>query len=75
MTNLEDGAPPRHYNAVTDLVDINVSRGLGAKVAFVDPVRELTYGELQTATCRFADALRTLGLRQESRVASCCSTK
>ena len=69
MTDLEDATPRRHYNAVTDLVDINVSRGLGVKVAFVDPVRELTYGELQIATCRFADALRTLGLRQESRVA------
>ena len=68
MTNTEDPRERRHYNAATDLVDINVSRGLGAKVAFVDPVRELTYGELQTATYRFADAMRTLGLRQESRI-------
>ena len=70
MINAEDLPPRRDVITLSlDFVDINVSRGLGDKVAFVDPVRELTYGELQTATCRFADALRTLGLRQESRVA------
>ena len=68
MINAEDLPPRRTYNAVVDFVDVNVSRGLGDKAAFVDPVRELTYGELQATTWRFARALRTLGLRQESRI-------
>ena len=37
----------RAYNAAADLVDGNVARGLGDKVAFTDPERSLTYGELQ----------------------------
>jgi 4-hydroxybenzoate-CoA ligase len=57
------------YNAVTDFVDVNIARGLGRKVAFTDPVRQLTYAELQAATFRFARALGGLGLRQESRIA------
>src|SRR6266567_4452420 len=60
--------PGRAYNAVTDFVDANVERGLADKIAFTDPQRTLRYGELQAATCRFGRGLRTLGLRQESRI-------
>jgi 4-hydroxybenzoate-CoA ligase len=59
----------RPYNAVTDFVDANVARGLGDKVAFIDPDRALTYGELQARTIRFANALRALGVEHEQRVA------
>jgi 4-hydroxybenzoate-CoA ligase len=59
----------RAYNAAADLVDGNVARGLGGKVAFTDPERSLTYGALQAGSCRFARALRTLGVPQECRVA------
>src|SRR5215471_6204630 len=59
----------RPYNAVSDFVDANVARGLGVKAAFSDGTRTLTYGELQAATCRCAEALRGLGLRRESRIA------
>src|SRR5947209_17087945 len=59
----------RPYNAVADLVDANVARGLADKVAFTDAERTLTYGALQADTCRFARGLLALGLRQESRVA------
>ena len=59
----------RPYNAASDFVDANVARGLGNKVAFIDPDRALTYGELQTRSVRFAHALRALGIRQEERVA------
>jgi 4-hydroxybenzoate-CoA ligase len=65
---LEEGSR-RPYNAVTDFIDANVARGLGAKVAFADPERSLTYAELQARTAQFARALRALGLRQESRLA------
>jgi 4-hydroxybenzoate-CoA ligase len=59
----------RPYNAVTDFVDANVARGLGDKVAFIDPDRSLTSGELQARTYRFAAALRRLGLKPEDRLA------
>jgi 4-hydroxybenzoate-CoA ligase len=59
----------RPYNAVSDFVDANVARGLGSKIAFTDPDRSLTYGDLQSRSVRFANALRALGTRQEERVA------
>ena len=59
----------RPYNAVSDFVDANVARGLGKKVAFIDPDRSLTYGDLQARSMRFANALRALDLRREERVA------
>src|SRR5262249_7069536 len=49
-------------------VDANVARGLGDKIAFIDSERTLTYGELQDRTCRFAAALRALGIREENRI-------
>ncbi|MCP5088715.1 MAG: benzoate-CoA ligase family protein [Rhodobacteraceae bacterium] len=57
------------YNAVEALVDSNVTRGYGNKSAFVDPVRTLTYGELQTATNKVANVLSGLDVRRETRVA------
>src|SRR5262245_123016 len=65
---LEDLLQRKPYNAAVDFVDANVARGLGQKVAFIDPARTLTYGELQARTFQFAAALRTLGLRQEDRL-------
>ena len=64
MPMLEDLLQRRPYNAVADFVDANVARGLGGKIAFTDSERSLTYGELQARTCRFAAALRSLGLRR-----------
>src|SRR5262245_58396152 len=57
------------YNAVTDFIDAPVARGLAEKIAFIDPERSLSYGDLQTRTCRFAAALADLGLRPEERLA------
>ena len=65
---LDDVLQRRPYNAVTDFVDANVARGLGGKIAFTDSERSLTYAELQERSCRFAAALKALGLREESRV-------
>jgi 4-hydroxybenzoate-CoA ligase len=59
----------RPYNAAADFVDGNVARGRGSKVAFTDPERTLSYGELQARSCRFAHALQVLGIRQENRLA------
>ena len=65
----KDFSERRPYNAVTDFVDANVERGLGNKIAFIDPDRSLTYGDLQARSIRFANALRNLGIEQEHRVA------
>ncbi len=59
----------RVYNAVEDLVDANVAKGRGAKPAYVDPSRTLTYDGLAEATRRFANMLGRLGLAREDRVA------
>src|SRR6187551_1813425 len=59
----------RPYNAVSDFVDSHIAAGRGDKVAFVDPERSLTYGELQARSVRFANALRALGVEREQRVA------
>ena len=65
---LEDLLQRRPYNAAVDFVDANVARGLGQKVAFIDPTHSLTYGELQARTYQLAAALKALGLRQEDRL-------
>jgi 4-hydroxybenzoate-CoA ligase len=65
---LEDVLQRRPYNAATDFVDQNVARGLGAKIAFTDGRRTISYGELQEGSWRFAAALRQLGVREENRV-------
>jgi 4-hydroxybenzoate-CoA ligase len=65
---LDDLLVRRPYNAAGDLVDAAVARGLGAKIAFTDGDRSLSYGDLQAQTCRFAAALAGLGLRPEERL-------
>ena len=65
----EEYSKCRPYNAVADFVDANVERGLGDKLAFTEPGRSITYAELQDSTLRLGAALRSLGLRQESRIA------
>jgi 4-hydroxybenzoate-CoA ligase len=57
------------YNAVTDLLDRNMDEGRGDKVAFIDRQRQVTYKQLQAESCRVAHLLKTLGIRQEQRVA------
>ena len=65
---LEEFLQRRPYNAVTDLVDAQVARGLAEKIAFVDNERSLTYGELQARTCAFGSALHDIGVRPEERL-------
>jgi 4-hydroxybenzoate-CoA ligase len=59
----------RPYNAAADFIDANVARGLGDKIAFVDPERSITFASLQARTFQFAAALKALGLRHEDRIA------
>ena len=55
-------------NAVDWFVDRHVRDGNGARLAFRDPWRSLTYGELATETARFAGALLRAGVGREQRV-------
>src|SRR5438309_1708098 len=55
-------------NAVDWFVDRHPREDGGARVAFRDPWRSLTYAELETATRRFAGALRSAGIERERRV-------
>ena len=66
---LDDLLQRRPYNAAADFIDAQFARGLGGTSAFVDAERSITYGALQEQTCRFADALRQVGLQPEERVA------
>jgi 4-hydroxybenzoate-CoA ligase len=66
---LDDLLQRKPYNAVSDFIDAPVARGLGEKIAFIDAEGSLSYGELQTRSCRFAAALKGLGLRPEERLA------
>ena len=45
---------PDHGNAVDYFVDRHVREGRGDRLAFADPWRRLTYGELAAASARFA---------------------
>jgi len=66
---LDEFLQRRPYNAVTDLIDAQVARGFGEKIAFADSERALSYGQLQAKSCAFAHALADLGLRPEERLA------
>ncbi|HHI81621.1 MAG TPA: benzoate-CoA ligase family protein [Rhizobiales bacterium] len=59
----------RTYNAARDLVDRNVEEGRGAKLAYIDPERTLTFDGLASQTRRMANALEALGIRREERIA------
>jgi 4-hydroxybenzoate-CoA ligase len=59
----------RDYNAAVDFVDRNVAEGRGAKTAFIDPGRNLTYAELRDATARIGPMLARLGIEPENRIA------
>jgi 4-hydroxybenzoate-CoA ligase len=56
-------------NAVDYFVDRHVREGRGDRLAFVDPWRRLTYGELAAASTRFAAGLRAAGIERERRIA------
>lgn len=61
--------PLRDYNAAVDFVDRNVAEGRGSKIAFIDPQRSLSYGELRDAVARVGPMLARLGIEQENRIA------
>jgi 4-hydroxybenzoate-CoA ligase len=56
-------------NAVEYFVERHVREGHGDRLAFVDPWRSLTYGELAAAAARFAAGLKAAGIERERRIA------
>ncbi|MGI4815209.1 MAG: benzoate-CoA ligase family protein, partial [Janthinobacterium lividum] len=59
-------APPERFNFATHLFALNAQRA--AKLAYIDDVGSISYGELETRARRFASALLELGLRPEERL-------
>jgi benzoate-CoA ligase len=57
------------YNAAVDLVGRNISAGRGGKTAFIDDTGSLTYAQLAERVDRAANALLSLGIEREERVA------
>src|ERR1043165_3948444 len=63
------GMDARNYNAAVEMIDRNVAQGRGAKIAFSDPARRITYGELADSVARVGPMLQKLGLQREDRLA------
>src|ERR1022692_4267074 len=59
----------RDYNAAVDFVDRNVAEGRGEKTAFIDPSRNLTYGELRDTAARIGPMLARMGIEPQIRIA------
>ena len=59
----------RDYNAAVDFVDRHVAEGRGEKTAFIDPSRNLTYGELRDNAARIGPMLARMGIEPENRIA------
>jgi benzoate-CoA ligase len=60
---------PREYNAAVDLIGRNLAAGRGAKTAYIDDSGSCTYAQLAERVDRAANALRSLGIRREERIA------
>lgn len=60
---------PDAFNAADFFVDRNILEGRGDKVAVVCEDRSFTYRQIQAEMNRFGNALKSLGVRMEERVA------
>ena len=59
-------APPTEFNFAQHLIAANAGRS--DKVALIDDMGRITYGQLAEQVRRFADSLKALGLRRAERV-------
>ena len=63
-------AIPRDYNFAADILKRNLDAGRAGKIAYIDHRGSYSYGALADRVARFADALRTPGVRREKRSAN-----
>ncbi len=59
---------PENGNAVDWFLDRHVRDGQGDRIAFTDPSRTMTYGDLARQTARFASAVEAAGIKREQRI-------
>jgi benzoate-CoA ligase len=64
-------AIPRDYNFAADILQRNLDAGRADKLAYIDDRGSYTYGDLAERVARFANALRSLGMRREERALIC----
>src|SRR5882762_8214870 len=60
---------PRDYNAAVDLVGRNLVAGRGGKIAYIDDAGSCTYAQLAERVDGAANALHSLGVHREERIA------
>ena len=60
---------PQQFNAADYFVDRNIREGRGDKIAVLCEDRTATYRQIRDGMNRFGNALRSLGVRMEERVA------
>ena len=60
---------PAEYNAATYFIDRHLQDGRGDKLAFIDDQGSYSYDTLASRVNQAANMLKSLGLRQESRIA------
>src|SRR5262245_20405435 len=60
---------PRDYNATVDLIGRNLAAGRGGKIAYIDDSGTCTYAQLAERVDRACNALRSIGIGREERIA------
>src|SRR3989454_179114 len=60
---------PREYNAAVDLIGRNLAAGRGGKIAYIDDAGSCTYAQLAERVDRAANALHSLSIHREERIA------
>jgi benzoate-CoA ligase len=60
---------PREYNAAVDLIGRNLAAGRGGKTAYIDDSGSCTFAQLAERVDRAANALLSMGIRREDRIA------
>src|SRR5690349_7704490 len=60
---------PETFNAADYFVDRNIREGLGDKIAILCEDRAITYSQIQEGVSRFGNALISMDVRMEERVA------
>ena len=68
---LTASAIPRDYNFAADILKRNLDAGRSEKIAFIDGNGKYSYAELADRVARFANVLRSLGVRREERILIC----